>query len=289
MKDEEGGHTLLQSVDLLQSLTLLLLALLQLRNLHLLAELLQIALLAGFSGGLLGSRFVVELLLDATHVLVGLDHLSEVVAGTGEGHALLLEQTAGGGGGGLADFVEGQLAGQVVVGVLDVDGLGGDERVVFGEGRQVRDEGDALEGGVDRGGVVDRQALVGDYIFCFGVGEIGEGDVFIFVFFFFLFFLLLFVVVRVFFGDKVFVLFVVFVVAGGALLVHLGIFDILLAFHFFVAILGSSLLRGLPLLRSLDELLLLLGGVVATLVVVQGLEQLAALGHPAGQLQKNKK
>lgn len=288
MRDEEGGHTLLQIVDLLQSLTLLLLALLQLRNLHLLAELLQIALLAGFSGGLLGSSFVVELLLDATHVLVGLDHLSEVVAGTGEGHALLLEQTAGGGGGRLADFVEGQLAGQVVVGVLDVDGLGGDERVVFGEGRQVRDEGDALEGGVDRGGVVDRQALVGDYVFCFGVGEIGEGNVFIFVFFFFLF-LLFVVVVRVFFGDKVFVLFVVFVVAGGALLVHLGIFDILLVFHFFVAILGSSLLRGLPLLRSLDELLLLLGGVVATLVVVQGLEQLAALGHPAGQLQKNKK
>ena len=40
------------------------------------------------------------------------------------------------------------------------------------------DEGDAFESGVDGGGIVDSEALVGDYILSFVVGQIGEGNVF---------------------------------------------------------------------------------------------------------------
>ena len=70
------------------------------------------------------------------------------------------------------------------------------------------DEGDAFESGVDGGGIVDSEALVGDYILSFVVGQIGEGNVFfvlalafIFVFIFLVLFSLslslLFLVTRI--------------------------------------------------------------------------------------------
>ena len=40
------------------------------------------------------------------------------------------------------------------------------------------DEGDAFESGVDGGGIVDREALVRDYVLSFIVGQVGEGNVF---------------------------------------------------------------------------------------------------------------
>lgn len=88
-------------------------------------------------------------------MLIGLDHLGEVIARARKGDALLLEEAAGGGRGIVADLVEREFAVEVVVRVLNVDGVGGDERVVLGEGGRGGDEGDALEGGVDGGGVVD--------------------------------------------------------------------------------------------------------------------------------------
>lgn len=72
------------------------------------------------------------------------------------------------------------------------------------------DEGDAFESGVDGGGIVDSEALVGDYILSFVVGQIREGNVFfvlafalalIFVFIFLVLFSfsfsLLFLVIRI--------------------------------------------------------------------------------------------
>jgi len=195
--DDRGKRTPLQCIDLLQRLPLLLLPLLQLRDLHLLTELLEVALPAGLRGRLLRRGLLVQLLLDLVHVLVALDHLGEVVARPREGDALLLEEGAGVDGGDLADAVEGKLAVQVVVGVGHVDGLRRDERVVLGEGGLRGDEGDALDGGGDGGGVIDGEALVGDHVGAFVAGEVGEGDVFFFfavvflftIFFFFVFFL----------------------------------------------------------------------------------------------------
>lgn len=65
---------------------------------------------------------------------------------------------------------------------------------MLGEGGGGRDEGDALQSAVYGGGVVDCEALVGDYVFAFFVGEFGERDVF-FLFFLVFFFLLVVVVV----------------------------------------------------------------------------------------------
>ena len=145
-------------------------SLLQLGNLDLFPELLKIALLTRFSARLLTSRLVVELLLNPAHVFVRLDHLSKVVSGTGKRHAFFLQQCTRVSRSGLADLVEGQFAVQVVVGIRDFDVVLRDQRVVLGEGRVGRDERDALEGGVDRGGVVDRETLVRDDILAFVFG-----------------------------------------------------------------------------------------------------------------------
>jgi len=85
-----GIRTPLQQVDLLQCLPLRLVALLQLRDLHLLAEFLQIALPARVRSGLLARGCVDQLLLDLAHVLVALDHLGEVVGWPRERHAFFL-------------------------------------------------------------------------------------------------------------------------------------------------------------------------------------------------------
>ena len=97
-------HTLLQCIDLLKGITLLLRTLLQLGDLHLLAELLQVTLAARLGGSLLAGCLFVQLLLNLVHVLVVLDHFGEIVTGAGERDTLLLEQTAGLNGGSLAPF-----------------------------------------------------------------------------------------------------------------------------------------------------------------------------------------
>lgn len=145
-------------------------SLLQLGNLDLFPELLKITLLTRFSACLLASCLVVELLLNPAHVFVRLDHLGKVVSGTSERHTLFLQHCARAGRGRLADLVEGQFAVQVIVGVRDFDLFLRDQRVVLGEGRVGRDERDALEGGVDRGGVVDCETLMGDDILAFVFG-----------------------------------------------------------------------------------------------------------------------
>ena len=111
-------------------------------------------------------------------MFVRFDHFREVVTGTSKRNTLLLQQAPRIRGSGLADLVESQFAIQIVVGVGDVDWLFRDYRVVLGEWGLRSDEGDAFESGVDGGGIVDSEALVGDYILSFVVGQIGEGNVF---------------------------------------------------------------------------------------------------------------
>lgn len=111
-------------------------------------------------------------------MFVRLDHLREVIARTSKRNTLLLQQAPRIRGSGLADLVESQFAIQIVVGVGDVDWLVRDYRVVLGEWGLRGDEGDAFKSGVDGGGIVDGEALVGDYILSFVVGQIGEGNVF---------------------------------------------------------------------------------------------------------------
>ena len=72
-------HTPLEGLNLLKRLLLLLGPLLQLGDLHLLAELLEVAQLAGLGGGLLFVGLLDELLADLLDVLVALDHLGEVL------------------------------------------------------------------------------------------------------------------------------------------------------------------------------------------------------------------
>ena len=84
--------TPLQGLDLLEGLALGLLALLQLGDLDLLAELLEVAQLAGLGGRLLGGRLLHQLRAHALHVAVVLDHLSEVVRRAGEGERVLLRE-----------------------------------------------------------------------------------------------------------------------------------------------------------------------------------------------------
>lgn len=126
-----SARTPLQQVDLLNGVPLLLGALLHLRNLDLLSELLQIALLACLGGCLLASSLVDQLRLDLAHVLVALHHLGEVVGRSREGDTLLLQPAACILDGGQALLVEGELAVQVVVDVGDLDGLGGGDRLVL--------------------------------------------------------------------------------------------------------------------------------------------------------------
>ena len=111
-------------------------------------------------------------------MFIRLDHLCEVITRTSKWNTLLLQQAPRICGSGLADLVESQFAIQIVVGVGDVDWLFRDYRVVLGEWGLRSDEGDAFESGVDGGGIVDGEALVGDYILSFVVGQIGEGNVF---------------------------------------------------------------------------------------------------------------
>ena len=77
--------TPLERAQALFHILLALLALLELLDLHLLAELLALAL-APLVLALLDSRLLIEQpLADALHVRVALDHLSEIVGGTGKG------------------------------------------------------------------------------------------------------------------------------------------------------------------------------------------------------------
>ena len=128
-------------------------------------------------------------------MLVRLDHLRKIITGTSKRNILLLQQTARSGSSSLTDLVESQLAVQVIVGVGDVDGLLRDQRVVLGKRSVGGDEGDAFEGGVDGGGVVDGEALVGDYILAFFIREVGEGNIFFVFFISFLVFVLILILI----------------------------------------------------------------------------------------------
>jgi hypothetical protein len=87
---EGSARTPLQQVDLLNGVPLLLGALLHLRNLDLLAELLQVTLLACLGGCLLAGSLVDQLRLDFAHVLIALHHLGEVIGRSRERDTLLL-------------------------------------------------------------------------------------------------------------------------------------------------------------------------------------------------------
>ena len=90
--------TPLERAQALFHILLALLALLELLDLHLLAELLALAL-APLVLALLDSRLLVEQpLADALHVRVRLDHLRKVVRGPGERQRVLLREGARGGG-----------------------------------------------------------------------------------------------------------------------------------------------------------------------------------------------
>ena len=88
--------TPLERTQALFHILLALLALLELLDLHLLAELLALAL-APLVLALLDSRLLVKQpLADALHVRVRLDHLREIVCGAGEGEVVFGGERAGG-------------------------------------------------------------------------------------------------------------------------------------------------------------------------------------------------
>jgi hypothetical protein len=93
----------------------LFLALELLLHLDLLAELLEVTLLAGLGGRLLGGCVFDQLRLDLLHGLVAADCLGKVVCRPGEGDALLAQQGAPLPSGFERLVHEGQLALQVVV------------------------------------------------------------------------------------------------------------------------------------------------------------------------------
>lgn len=57
---------------------------------------------------------------------------------------------------------------------------GGSEGLVYGKGEGGEGEGDGFMGAQEGGGIVDGEALVGDYVRSFGGGEgfhVGEGEI----------------------------------------------------------------------------------------------------------------
>lgn len=154
-------RTSLENVDLLHGIPLRAVALLQLGDLHLLAELFEVSLPAGVCRGPLAGGLVDELLLDLAHVFVALDHFRKVIRGTGEGHAFLLEEAAGAVHGVERLLVKGEFAVEIVLDVFDFNGGFADNDLVFGKGQFGR-EGNGLVGFCQGGRVVDGQALVGD-------------------------------------------------------------------------------------------------------------------------------
>ena len=88
--------TSLETFQPLLNLLLVLLALLDLLQLHLLAELLALTLLPLLLRTLETRALVEQALSDALHMCVALDHLREVVGGTGEWKVVLLGQGASG-------------------------------------------------------------------------------------------------------------------------------------------------------------------------------------------------
>lgn len=162
-----GEHTLLEGLDLVKRLPLRLVTLLLLGNLDRLAELLEITLLAGLGGGLLVGGLLDQLGLDLLHLAVALDHLGEIVIGAGERHAFLEQRSTAELGGFEGLGVEGQLALEVVLDVLDGLGgrLGGDDGLVGGEfDGGVRGHADSVEGREEGGLVVDCCAGEGDEV-----------------------------------------------------------------------------------------------------------------------------
>lgn len=117
-------HTALEDIDLVQCILLLLVPLLLLSNLDLLAELLEITLLARIRRGLLACSLIHHLGLDLAHMLIGLDHLRKVVIRPGECHTLFRKLGTPLYCGIQALLVESQLASQVVVDISNLDGRG---------------------------------------------------------------------------------------------------------------------------------------------------------------------
>jgi len=134
-------RTLLEGGDLIQSVSLSLLSLKTLLRLNLLSKLLQLPLCLGPLTSLDRRILIQKTLTDLGHMIVRLDHLCEIIRGPLKDATFLSYPVPSQHCGLEGLVVEGDFAVEIIVGVGDVDGLCGSDRLGLGPG-DIGGEGD---------------------------------------------------------------------------------------------------------------------------------------------------